>query len=199
MKYITILILASLILLFSINVLQNDISEDSVSQKKNSFISDIDNQKIEKENCLSDDCLLVEDLNYPVEVLNDDVAIALNKALQDEYKAKANYEAVLEKFGPVRPFSMIIRAEEQHISSLKSIYDKYGIPVPEEDVTNIVLPESLNEVCQMGVQAEIENAELYKNELLPLVSEYADIKLVFTNLMDASQYKHLPAFQRCAN
>ena len=43
----------------------------------------------------------------------------------------------------------------------------------------------------------IENAALY-DELFSKVDNQ-DIIAVFTSLRDASQDKHLPAFQRCAN
>lgn len=154
--------------------------------------------QINKTNCLSDDCLIVEGLDYPVGELSIKVRDALYKAIQDEYKAKAVYEATIDKFGSIRPFSMIVRAEEQHISSLKAIYDKYGLAIPEPEELSLSIPDTLSEACQIGVNAEIENADLYKKELLPKVSEYPDITFVFNNLMNASQEKHLPAFERCA-
>jgi hypothetical protein len=124
---------------------------------------------------------------------------SLEKALDDEYKAYATYDAVIEKFGNVRPFIMIIRAEEQHISSLKGLFDKYGLLIPENPyLGEIDAPETLTDACSTGVEAEIENAELYRKDLLPNVVEYEDITLVFNNLMNASQEKHLPAFERCA-
>ena len=156
------------------------------------------NNSINKENCLADDCLLINNLDYPVGKLNDNIKKSLDKAIQDEYKARSTYEAVIKKFGSVRPFSMIIRAEEQHINSLKAIYDKYGVDIPEEKKQQIVLPETLKEVCSIGVKAEIDNVKLYKEELLQNVSTHEDIVFVFTNLMNASQDKHLPAFERCA-
>ena len=58
-------------------------------------------------------------------------------------------------------------------------------------------PATLQEACQIGVDAEIANAALYQNELLPVVADYEDITAVFTNLMNASEQKHLPAFERC--
>lgn len=155
--------------------------------------------QINRGNCLSDECLSVDNLDYPAGELSPEIQDALYKAIQDEYKAKAVYEATIDKFGSVRPFSMIVRAEEQHISSLKAVYDKYGLTIPEPEILSLSIPDTLSEVCQIGVDAEIENADLYKNELLPKVSEYSDITLVFTNLMNASQEKHLPAFQRCSN
>lgn len=157
-----------------------------------------ENKQINKQNCLQDDCLLVADVNYPVGELTDEIVEALNLAIEDEYKARTVYEKIIEEFGSTRPFIMIVRAEESHISSLKAIYDKYGVEIPENEwADKITVPESLQEACAIGVTAEIENAKLYKEDLLPLVGEYPDIEGVFTNLMNASEQKHLPAFQKC--
>ena len=148
--------------------------------------------------CLADECLSVEDLEYPVGELPKAVQDALNEAINDEYKALATYELVTATFGTVRPFSMIKGAEEQHIASLKAIYDKYGLVAPENTWSSkITIPTTLQEACQFGVDAEIANAVLYKEKLLPVVEDYEDIVVVFTNLMNASEQKHLPAFERC--
>lgn len=155
-------------------------------------------QNLNRGNCLSDECLAVNNLDYPAGNLSSQAKEALVEAINDEYKAHALYEKTIEKFGLVKPFSMIIRAEEQHISSLKSLFDKYGLEVPQNDWMDKVSVEgTLQQECQAGVDAEIANAKLYKDKLLPMVLEYEDIKLVFTNLMDASQEKHLVAFERC--
>ncbi len=171
------------------NIDNNQINQENQNGKQS---------QINKGNCLSDDCLAVDGLNYPADELSKEIQDALYKAIQDEYKAKALYELTIDKFGSVKPFSMIVRAEEQHISSLKAIYDKYGLKIPEPEKISLSIPNTLSEVCKIGVNAEIENANLYKSELLPKVSKYSDITSVFTNLMNASQEKHLPAFQRCA-
>lgn len=156
------------------------------------------NGKFDRGNCLSDDCLMVDDLEYPAGELPERVQEALNEAINDEYKALSTYEAVISEFGSVRPFSMIKGAEEQHIASLKAIYDKYGLEIPENTWSSkVFIPETLIKSCQVGVDAEIANAGLYKDKLLPLVSDYEDITAVFTNLMNASEQKHLPAFERC--
>jgi|GEM_PF-684213 len=157
-------------------------------------------KNISKGNCLADDCLVVDSLNYPVGDLTENAKTSLLKALDDEYKAYATYNSIITKFGNIRPFIMIIRAEEQHISSLKSLLDKYGIAIPENTYINkIVAPQTLQEACSLGVTAELDNAALYQNTLLPTVTSYEDITRVFTNLMNASQEKHLPAFQNCLN
>jgi len=157
-----------------------------------------ENRELNKDNCLADDCLLVDGVEYPAGELSEEVISALDEAINDEYKALATYEAVIDKFGSSRPFSMIKGAEEQHIASLKAIYDKYGIEVPVNEWSDkVTVPASLQEACQVGVDAEIANASLYRDRLIPAVTEYEDIMLVFENLMNASEQKHLPAFEKC--
>lgn len=163
--------------------------QGNVQQKGNGF---------NKQNCLADDCLQVNNMQYPAGELSQQARDALKRALDDEYKAHATYESVISKIGMERPFSMIIRAEEQHIASLKSLYDKYGLQIPENPWTGAVtVPASLQAACQVGVKAETENVRLYKEDLLPIVKDYPDLTQVFTSLMNASETKHLPAFQRC--
>jgi hypothetical protein len=122
---------------------------------------------------------------------------ALIDAINDEYKARALYQKVIDKFGEVRPFSNIIKAETQHIEELLPLFEKYGVEVPKDEWYDKV-PEfaTLQEACEAGVKAEIENAKMY-DEFFKFVKEQ-DIIDVFKNLRDASQEKHLPAFQRCS-
>jgi len=151
-----------------------------------------------KENCVSDECLNVTDLEYPAGTLPVEVETAIKSAIDDEYKAYSTYDAVIKKLGNVRPFSMIIRAEEQHISSLKAVFDKYGIAIPENPYSGkITSPATLTEACATGSEAEIANAALYQDKLLPAVTSYSDITSVFETLMNASEDKHLPAFNKC--
>ena len=128
---------------------------------------------------------------------------ALITALQDEYHAEAFYDAVMERFGPVRPFSNIIRAEQMHQSALIDIMQHYGVAIPantelKSAEIRAAVPATLGEACSIGIQAEIDNAGLYQDKLLPAVTAYPDITTIFKALSDASQQKHLPAFQRCA-
>lgn len=154
---------------------------------------------VNRGNCLADDCLLVDDLEYPVGTLPSSVKEALDTALDDEYKAYSTYQAVIAKLGNTRPFAMIIGAEEQHIASLKALYSKYGeTPKANPYLGKVTAPATLALACDTGVSAEISNADLYQNKLLPAVTDYPDITAVFTQLMDASRTKHLPAFERCS-
>lgn len=155
-------------------------------------------KQMNRESCVADECLAVDGLEYPVAVLSDAAKDALTAALDDEYKAFATYQAVMARLGSVRPFSMIIRAEEQHISSLKALFDKYGIAVPENPyLSKVSAPETLQSACALGVEAEVANAALYRDTLLPAAAAYTDITSVFTHLMQASSDRHLPAFSRC--
>lgn len=156
-----------------------------------------DNLTLNKQNCLMDGCLLVEDANYPVEELDVQTIKYLEMGLADERKALATYEATMEKFGNVRPFINIARAEEQHISMLKALFDKYGVAIPKDTTQVGKLPATLQEVCAVGVQAEIDNDKLYQ-DMMPNIKQ-EDIKTVFTSLANASKEMHLPAFERCAN
>ncbi|WP_176083214.1 DUF2202 domain-containing protein [Martelella sp. HB161492] len=137
------------------------------------------------------------------ETLTPAAADALNRALADEYHAEAFYAAVIDAYGPVRPFTNIIEAERTHSAEVSALMEAYGIPVPAneqlgaEEIVSAV-PASLAAACAIGVQAEIDNAALYDNELLPAVASYPDITTVLTALRDASETKHLPAFSRCA-
>ncbi|WP_340121372.1 ferritin-like domain-containing protein [Methylobacter svalbardensis] len=122
---------------------------------------------------------------------------ALNEALDDEYRSFATYDQVIADFGEVPPFSNISEAERRHIDALCVLFARYGLPVPENPWPGKVdRYASLQEACEAGVVAEIANAEIY--ERLLQATERQDILTVFRNLHEASQQRHLPAFQRCA-
>lgn len=124
----------------------------------------------------------------------------LDLALADERLALATYQAVLKRFGDIRPFVNIAGAEQRHIDALLAIYARYGIPVPQDEpkVDPATLTLDVIGLCQLGVAAELENVRLYDEELLPNVEAYPDISSVLRALRDASANNHLPAFKRCA-
>ena len=55
---------------------------------------------------------------YDDQPLSETEAEALLAALDDEYKAWATYEQVIDDFGAVQPFTSVQRAEENHIAAL---------------------------------------------------------------------------------
>lgn len=120
----------------------------------------------------------------------------LVEAINDEYKARAMYRLVIRQFGEIRPFVNIVEAESRHIQALLPLFNKYDIPVPEDDwESRVEAPASVLEACQAGVQAEIDNAEMYE-KLLDSTKQYPDVQVVLKQLQRASRENHLPAFQR---
>lgn len=124
---------------------------------------------------------------------------ALCAALDDEYKAIATYQAILDAFGAVRPFVNIIEAERRHAAALQRQFMRLSWQPPADRWQGKTrAPASLAAACAQAVTAEIENASLY-DVLLDDVQGDPQTVEVFTRLRDASQQRHLPAFERCAN
>lgn len=118
----------------------------------------------------------------------------LTYAIQDEYMAQGEYEAIMEEYGVQRPFSNILKAEGRHISMLLPLLEKYDVEVPEDDSADrAVIPASIAEGYKAGVDAEIKNIEMYESFLAEDLPE--DVKVVFERLKSASE-KHLSAFER---
>jgi len=121
---------------------------------------------------------------------------ALTEALEDEYKARATYNKVIETFGPIRPFINIVEAEDRHASALLRQFNRLGLVAPKDEwASRIQAPSSIAEACEAAVLAEIENAAMYER-LLAVVDD-PTVRDVLLNLQDASQNRHLPAFRRC--
>jgi hypothetical protein len=132
-----------------------------------------------------------------VNVLNEAEIEALREALDDEYRAWATYDQVIADFGELPPFSHIRAAEARHIDALRMLFVRYGVAVPENPWPGRVARYgSVQEACAAGVAAEIDNAALY--DRLLTATQRPDIRVVFRNLQEASQRRHLRAFERCA-
>ncbi|MEZ5345408.1 MAG: DUF2202 domain-containing protein [Pyrinomonadaceae bacterium] len=130
--------------------------------------------------------------------LNKEEVNALLLALNDEYLALATYERINKDFDNPRPFVNIREAESKHAEALSRLFTKYQIPLPENKWTgNVEGFESVSDACKAGVEAEIVNRDLYEKLLGSTKRE--DILTVFTQLKNASEYNHLPAFKRCAD
>ena len=119
----------------------------------------------------------------------------LTYAIQDEYAAQAEYQAILAAYGDNNAFANIVKAENTHIALLTTLFDTYGLTLPANDAASkITLPASLEEAYAAGVTAENANIAMYQTFLaqsdLP-----ADVSATFTSLENASQ-NHLTAFTR---
>ena len=127
---------------------------------------------------------------------DEDMSIVdmLMYAMQDEYLARGEYQAIIDEFGNQKPYSNIIRAENTHISYLEEVYVAYELDIPEDTSSeHTVIPTDLLEAAKTGVQAEIDNIAMYEQFLsyeLP-----TNIEEVFTALRDASK-SHLMAFEK---
>ena len=121
---------------------------------------------------------------------------ALLAALDDEYRARATYRAVLDAYGDVRPFLNIVESEERHIEALLRLFDRYGVNVPPDPwPARVSAPASLEAACEAAVEAERENGALYE-QLMQAVAGHDDVEATFRRLLAASQENHLPAFER---
>ncbi|MDZ7671597.1 MAG: DUF2202 domain-containing protein [Halanaerobiales bacterium] len=118
-------------------------------------------------------------------------------AIQDEYLARTEYDLIMNQYGVQRPFSNIIKAEEHHIELLKPLFEKYNISIPEDNSSEyVVLPEDIREALQIGVNAEIDNIEMYESFLTKDIP--ADVAFVFEELKRGSE-NHLRAFKNSLN
>jgi len=128
--------------------------------------------------------------------MNEQTIAALTEALEDEYKARATYSKVIEVFGPIRPFINIVEAEDRHASALLRQFERFGLQPPKDEWAGCIEPpSSIATACEAAIADEIENAVMY-DRLLEVVDD-PSVRDVLLNLQDASQNRHLPAFQRC--
>lgn len=117
----------------------------------------------------------------------------LRYAIEDEYAARSEYQAVIDKLGEVNPFASIVSAEQSHIDALKTLYGYRSMEVPADNsASHVVVPATLVEAKTIGADAEVNNIAMYEkflNQSLP-----DDMKRVFTSLKEASE-QHLAAFR----
>ena len=131
--------------------------------------------------------------------LNETAKAALITALagkDGEYAARAEYEAILDKFGSeVLPYAHIIQAEQKHIAALEQQCRALGVPIPEDPyLGKVQSPSTLAEAAKAGILAEEANVKMYAG-LLKAVEGYPTLVQVFTRLQSASANHHLPALQ----
>jgi hypothetical protein len=121
----------------------------------------------------------------------------LLRALNDEYHAYAVYGTVIRNLGAVRPFTNVQVSEARHISSLVTLFKRYGVLVPANPWTGVaVTAATVQQACALGTSAEIDNVALYDG--LFASTSRSDILTVYRALRSTSQTQHLLSFQRCA-
>lgn len=121
----------------------------------------------------------------------------LRYALEDERLALAEYEYILKEFDVSRPFSNIIKAEQSHEKAVLYLYDVYGFEIVDFDASShLVVPDNLEEIYNIGVEAEINNIAMYDKFLTYDLPD--DVRRVFESLKKGS-ISHLEAFERQAS
>jgi hypothetical protein len=127
---------------------------------------------------------------YAEETLED----MLVKAYQEEQAVLAQYEAMLDAFGDVRPLVNIAQAERNHISHLEILLKAYDIALPaapEKD--SVQAPATIAEAVQLAIKLEQDDMALYEAYLQQELPD--DVKFVFERLRLASE-NHLRALER---
>lgn len=118
----------------------------------------------------------------------------LTYAIQDEYMAQAEYNAIMDQYGVQKPFLNIIQSEATHIDLLLPLLKAYDVSVPKNDAASrVVIPASLEKGYTAGVQAEEKNIVMYESFLKQDVPD--DVKVVFERFL-ANSKNHLAAFKR---
>lgn len=69
----------------------------------------------------------------------------------------------MANYGEMRPFSNIVKAEEQHIRYLIELFGTHVYAIPANTAQDhIVLPQDLESAFETGVKAEIDNIAMYE-------------------------------------
>lgn len=127
---------------------------------------------------------LAQEKEYSVEEM-------LALTLEDEYRAKAMYEAVVARYGQATPFVNLISAEQNHIGMLTNLMTSKGMLVAPV-IQPAQAPDTLEKALQAGAEAEVANIALYE-KMLAQDNVPEDVQALFTRLMGASR-QHLRAF-----
>lgn len=114
-----------------------------------------------------------------------------------EYAAAASYQAVIDKFGAVEPYTTILEAELRHISALIRQLEREGVAVPDNPyIGQLPAPESLQIAAEAWATGEIKNVEMY-DQLLAKTTD-SNLIRVLSNLRRSSLESHLPLFTAAA-
>lgn len=122
----------------------------------------------------------------------------LGWAVEDEFLARAEYSAIIAKFGAARPYTNIMEAESQHLSWLKAEFAARSLSFPADGAAGRVqAPADLRAAAQAGVDAELANIAMYEAFLSRpelAMPENASARSLFESLARASR-NHLSAFR----
>ena len=133
------------------------------------------------ESALADDELTLEEM--------------LTYALEDEYLAQAEYQAIINTYGEVRPFINLLDAEAYHAEMLLPLFSTYDIPaVTPISVDDITVADTLTAAIATSIETEKANIAMYEKFLATGILP-ADVQTAFEYLLAASN-RHLTALSR---
>lgn len=120
----------------------------------------------------------------------------LNTAYNDESRKIYFLKKVIEKFPGSTGFAKILSSEQNHASTLESVYNKYEIELPKDmDFSAVVIPTTLDEACAMALKFENDNVEMYQKFLKSVTNTF--LKTVFEDLRDITINRNIPAVEKC--
>lgn len=140
----------------------------------------------------------VRPCTYETGPLSAGTRAAIERALADERRAEAEYDALVRVHGAEPPLVNVVRSERRHAAELEQLLRMHGAPVPTS-----VAPEprvtaaDARAACAHGAESERENIALYDELLASPLPD--DVRCVFERLRAMSATRHLPAFERCAS
>jgi hypothetical protein len=115
-----------------------------------------------------------------------------------EYAAAASYQAVIDEYGPVEPYTTILEAENRHINALIRQLESMGVDVPENPyLGKISAPADLTAAAKAWAEGEVLNVEMYDRLLAEVDGD--SLTRVLTNLRRSSLESHLPSFELAAD
>jgi hypothetical protein len=130
--------------------------------------------------------------------LTPEVRAALERSIQDEYRAETIYQGVVNDLGPLPPFLNVLTAEQRHSASIAQAFVRRGLTSPASEWSLDRVPHfsAIVAACGAAATAERDNIAMYDDMLR--LSLPSDVRQVFENNRSASLVNHLPAFERCS-
>jgi hypothetical protein len=120
---------------------------------------------------------------------------AIRVALYEEFAARSFDARVVEAFGARAPFPELMRADEQRITALSDLCQRFGIPRPLDPFPQETrLEPSWLANCARAAAGRVGTAQIY-GTLLARVAE-PEVRSVFLQLQSASMGQHLPALRQ---
>ena len=119
----------------------------------------------------------------------------LSEVLQSEYRARAIYQAALDRFAEVAPFVHLAETSERQIDALRQLHRRNRVEPPADRwMGQIERPQTLEQARLEAIAVEIDTAETCER-LLDKVDEPV-ARRILSQLEEASRYQRLPLLRQ---